>query len=141
MAYATAQDIIDRYGEDALFVAADRNNDDAIDNAAVERALDDATDEINTYIGKRYTLPIATVPRVVMRLCVDITLYRLSPGMALTEEKRQRYEDAIALLKLIAKGEVSLGLDDGSSAESAVGDAEVISNERQFSRRTMRGLV
>jgi phage gp36-like protein len=141
MAYATQQDIIDRYGEDALYVAADRDNNDAIDTAAVNRALDDATDEINTYIGKKYQLPLPVVPTVLVRVCVDIALYRMSFSTALTEEKRKRYDDTVRLLKAIALGEASLGYDDGSSAEPTAGEAELISNARLFTRDTMGGLL
>ena len=141
MAYATQQDIVDRYGDDALYVAADRNNDDAIDTAAVARALNDATDEINAYIGKRYVLPLNPVPTVLTRLCVDIALYRLSTGTALTEEKRTRYTDCINLLKGIGNGDADLGIADGSSDPTSVGDAELISNDRQFSRGTMGRLT
>lgn len=140
MAYATQQDIIDRYGQDALYVAADRNNDDVVDNAVVGKALDDATDEINSYVGKKYQLPLPLVPTVLVRVCVDIALYRMSFGTALTEEKRKRYDDTVRLLKGISIGEASLGYDDGSNAEPTAGDAELISNERLFTRQNMGGL-
>jgi phage gp36-like protein len=141
MAYATQQDIIDRYGADALYVAADRDNNDAVDTAAVDRALDDASDEINTYVGKKYQLPLNPVPTVLLRICVDIALYRLSFGLAFTEEKRKRYEDAVRFLEGISTGKASLGFDDGSAATPTAGDAELISNPRQFSRRTMGPLT
>ncbi len=141
MAYATQQDIIDRYGNDALYVAADRDNNDAIDTAAVDRALDDATDEINTYVGKKYQLPLSVVPTVLLRVCVDIALYRLSFGSAFTEEKRKRYDDTLRFLEGVATGKFSLGFDDGAGAESTAGDAEVISNERQYSRKTLGALL
>jgi phage gp36-like protein len=140
MPYATQQDIIDRKGEDALFIAADRDGDDAIDTTLVNTALTDATDEINVYIGKAKALPLSLVPPVLIGLCVDIALYRLSEHTAYTEEKRQRYDDAIKLLKSIASGEVSLGID--SEAEATVGqDAELIGPERQFSRSRMNSIT
>ena len=141
MPYATQQDIVDRYGADALYVAADRNNDNVIDTAAVDRALTDATDEINTYVGARYQLPLNPVPSVLLRLCVDIALYRLSPGAALTEEKRLRYDDVMALLRGIAKGTATLGISDGSEAQTTAGDAELISNPRRYTRETMGGIT
>ena len=139
MAYAIQQDIIDRYGDNALYVVADRDGDDAIDDAVVNGALADASDEINTYVGKKYTLPLTPVPPLLVRLCVDIALYRLSPDAAYTEEKRQRYEDAVGILKSLAKGEISLGIEQ--SADSRVGNVELISSDRQFSRGTMGRLT
>ena len=141
MAYATQQDIIDRYGNDALFVVADRDNDNVIDAVVVDGALSDATDEINAYVASKYALPLATVPPVLKRMCVDIALYRLSPDGSYTEEKRQRYEDAVKLLTKFSNGDASLGLPENSTPDSAVGDVELISSDRQFSRRTMGRLL
>lgn len=141
MAYAAQQDIVDRYGEDALYVAADRDNNDAIDTAAVTRALDSATGEMNIYLGKKYQLPLPAVTPILVEWCIDIALYKLSFNAAsLTEEKRRRYDDAIRSLKAIAAGDASLGYDDGSDAQATAGDAELISNARIFSRHTMGGL-
>jgi phage gp36-like protein len=70
--YATMQDIIDRYGEDELIVAADHDEDGSADTVVVEQGLSDASDEIDVYIGERYPLPLAAVPSVLKRLCVDM---------------------------------------------------------------------
>jgi phage gp36-like protein len=141
MPYATQQDILDRHGADALLIATDRDNDGTVDTDAVDRALDDATAEINVYLGKVEVLPLVTVPAVLVQVCVDIALYKASTGLAMTEEKRQRYEDAIALLKSVATGAVSLGIDDGSAEPAAGGDVEIIGPGRQFSRSTMNVLT
>ena len=139
MAYATLQDIIDRYGEDDLLMAADRDGDDQVDTAAVDRALADASAEIGTYLAARYTLPISSVPEVLKRLCVDITLYRLAfNAVGNTEERRQRYEDAVALLVRISKGNVGLGMNTNPPSK---GNGVVISGpDRKFNRDTMEGL-
>lgn len=63
MAYATRQDIIDRYGEDELIVAADHDEDGVADATVVEQGLADASDEIDAYLAGRYTLPLAVVRR------------------------------------------------------------------------------
>ena len=141
MPYAIAQDIIDRYGDDALLIAADRNNDGVVDAAAVDRALADATAEINVYVGRVEALPLTTVPEILVNLCVDIALYKVSNGLAATEAQRQRYEDAIALLKSIAKGEASLGLTDGSEEPEADGLVEFDGPEKQFTRSSMNCLT
>lgn len=140
MSYATQQDIIDRYGSDALHIAADRDNDGVLDVDAITRALDDATAEINVYVGARYDLPLSTVPPVLVMLCVDIALYKLATGTAGTDERRQRYEDAVALLRRIASGELPLGVDAGSGDDNAA-EVELIGPARIFSRNKMGGLV
>jgi len=68
--YATQQDIVDRYSADALLMVTDRDGN--VDVQQVLRALEDADDEINTYIGKRYPLPLVMVPRVITRVALDL---------------------------------------------------------------------
>lgn len=134
MSYATQQDIIDKYGEAELVVSSDHNLIGEVDTAVVNRALVDAGDEIDTYLAGRYTLPLNPVPPVLKPLAVDIALYKMSTAPAVTEEKRKRYDDALGLLKMIARGEISLGRQ--SSAVSTAG-ASFNADPRLFGRGRM----
>ena len=141
MPYATQQDIIDRYGEEAFTVAADRDGDGLADAEAVERALSDADAEIDAYLAVKYELPLASTPPLLVRLAVDIAYHRLSPEAdTATEARRSRYDQAVSLLKRLASGEVSLGLPEPPA--SASGEAHLVSNtERRFTRHTLRRLT
>lgn len=111
MAYATLQDLIVRFGEDQVLLAADRDDDGTVDQDVVDVALDDATAEIDTYLAEVYTLPLATVPTVLTRLCADVAMHRLSPEADVaTEGRRTRYEQAVSILKKLASRQISLGL-------------------------------
>jgi len=110
MTYAIAQDIVELYGPSALYVA-DRDNDGAADDGAVTRALSLASDEIDSYVGVRYALPLPAAPGILRQHCVDIAVYRLALSAdVLTEEHRRRYDDAIAHLLRIANGKAALVL-------------------------------
>ncbi|MCE7510263.1 gp436 family protein [Alloalcanivorax xenomutans] len=138
--YATEQDIIDRYGLNDFLVVADHDQDGVADAEVVDQALMDATAEIDTWLAAKYDLPLATKPSVLVRICADIAMYRLSDETALASELRQtRYKEAIRLLKAIAAGEASLGLPN--PPPSANGRAHLVSSTpRRFTRRSMRGL-
>lgn len=138
--YATRQDIIDIYGSDALTVAADRDGDGQEDAGVVDQALADATELMDSYIGAKYALPLPTpAPDVLRPICVDLAFYRLSQGAhALTEEIEKRETRAIAWLKDVARGVVSLGIDP--SPESAGGGVQVVSGDRRFTRGKLTGL-
>ncbi len=138
MAYATQQDIIDRYGEEILAVAFDRDNDGAAETDAVAAALSDASDEIDGYLG-RYNLPLADPPRILTFLCVDIALYKGSVETVNTEERRKRYEDAIRYLTKVAEGKIQLFPDDPSAPMGGSG-AYMAGPERLFTRGSMRDL-
>lgn len=140
-AYATVTDIQNRYGEDALFIVADRDDDNALNTDKIYRALLDSTAEMNAYIAQRYDLPLPKTPALLAGVCVDIALYRLSPDSSYTEEKRKRYEDAIKLLEKIAKGVVNLGVTKIQQPQGSAGDVEVIAPRRQFDRNSMGRLT
>lgn len=108
MAYATQQDMIDTQGQEAVATVSDRDGDGAIDGTAVTRALDAASDEMDSYLCGRYAVPVTATP-VVKKVCIDMAMYLLAGrAAALTEEMRLRYTDAVAWLKLVAKGDVSI---------------------------------
>ncbi|WP_281545898.1 phage protein Gp36 family protein [Grimontia sp. SpTr1] len=136
--YATVDDMLARYGEDVVYPLADKDQDDALDEEAAERSLNDATGLMNSYLGTRYPLPLLEVPDLLTRLCVDIALYWLADDAGgATEEKRQRFEDAIQWLENIAKGRVELGLDAPTDDEpGSLNDDGMVftSAERLFSR-------
>lgn len=147
MAYATQADIVEAYGPDALFMA-DRDQDGQPDAASVERALRTASSEIDSHIGVRHQLPLQTVPDILVQYAIDIALYRLSSSADVaSEEQRQRYEDAIAALKLIAMGKSELIFPVDPNAPPADPEEDnsprpIVASgpERVFSREKMEGL-
>lgn len=120
MAYATLADLVARYGEEEVKQRTDRTGAGAIDAAVAQRALDDATAEIDGYLASRYTLPLPTVPAHLARIACAIARYRLWEDLA-SERVRQDYEDAVKLLAAIARGTVSLGLPATLPPESRPG--------------------
>ena len=141
MLYATSQNIVDRLpnGQEGLVLLADRDGDGVADEAVVSGALQDASDEIDTYVGVVYALPLPSVPAVLTRLCVDIAVYRMGRDASRgTEEDRKRYDDAVDLLKRIADKRASLGpVAPGESAPAPASVAEFSAQPRRFVRGKM----
>lgn len=67
---------------------------------AVQIALQDSSEEIDGYIGGRYSLPLANVPSNLNRIACDIARYRLYFEQP-TEHVTKLYDDAIAFLKRV----------------------------------------
>lgn len=137
MTYATAEQVIERYGAGTVQLLTDRAGAGVLDPVVLERALADAAAEIDTWLAVKYDLPLfsppASPPEVLTRLAVDIAVYRLAAGADLaTDERRRRYEDAVKLLERLARGEASLGLADPPA--SAVGGVKISRRPRRFSR-------
>lgn len=122
--YATAEELI---AAAPANLVADLTGTDTPDTTAIERALDDASAEMDGYVGSRYALPLPVVPSSLRRVCIDIALYRLMNLRALgdLEDARERYTDAIRFLKDLVKGDVTLGLPEDSPAPDASGIAFV----------------
>lgn len=145
MAYATQNDIVTLYSEDALYVA-DRNGDGVPDGEAVTRALDTASAEIDSHLAVRYTLPLSEPPALLTQYAVDIALYRLASSRDVqSEEHRTRYDDALKALKDIATGKAVLvfpGGADGDDPEEPARPRPVFQSgpDRRFTRDTMEGL-
>lgn len=116
--YATSEELI---GSTQPYLVSQLTGTEEPDTVAIDRALDDASAEIDGYVGSRYSLPLPTVPEILRRICIDIALYRLMNFRSVgdVEDSRKRYEDAVRFLKDLIRGDVSLGMPEAvdSSAE------------------------
>lgn len=118
MAYCTAQDMIDRFGEDEVIQLTDRARQGIIDDGVLDRALSDAQAEVDGYLAARYPLPLASVPPVLVRVSADITRYYLFDRAA-TDQVESRYKAAVALLRDISAGRVTLGLPEAATPQTS----------------------
>ena len=145
MAYATQTDIETLYGADALALVADRDGDGTVETAAVDRALSDASAEIDAYLRVRYDTPVDPVPQLLVQLACDVALYRLAQTADVrTEEHRTRYEDAMAALKRLSSGQMMLPPpppDPDDDSEPLDGPRPIVTlSEKIFTRDKMKGL-
>lgn len=142
MPYAMLQDMVDRFGETELIQMSDRSmTATAIDAAVVAAKLADADAEIDGYLGQRFTLPLASVPPVLKRIATDLARYHLYDDRA-TEQVTKRYNDAIAFLKGVAKGDLSIGVDAGGEEPAqAMGTPAFVEGESVFSRAQLRDFI
>jgi phage gp36-like protein len=107
MPYATQADLETRFGSAELAQLTDRISGSVIDAAVVGRALADAEAEIDGYLAARYQLPLASAPAVLGRITCDIARYYIYDDRVI-EAVKERYKDAVRLLKSMASGEVML---------------------------------
>lgn len=131
MPYATAQDMIDRFGQQEMIELTDRANLGAIDAIVLGRALADADAEINGYLASRYALPLASVPPVLVAKASDMARYYLY-DVRVSEAVKARYDDAVKYLQSLAKGLVSLGLDPVDVPVADAGGVQITANDRVF---------
>lgn len=110
--YAAAQDIIDRYGDDLLCSLAPDLEGEGYAAEIVAQALADASGEIDLSLRGRYRLPLATVPGVLVRACVDLALSMIPRNAAEDGDLIQaRAKLAREMLRGLARGEQTLELE------------------------------
>jgi len=104
MGYATKADMIAMFGDAEIVQITDRANINVLNDAVLNTALGDASSEADAY------LPVVptTASRALVRHVAAIARFMLWKDRA-SQEVRDRYDDAIAWLKLAAKGTVKYG--------------------------------
>lgn len=106
----------------------------------VERALEDARQTIDSYLGGRYQLPLSNAPEVLERIAGQLARYFLHDDAA-TEQIANLYKDSLKFLESVASGRVQLGpASSGATAQPSAG-AEMVSGGRVFGRDASRGYI
>ncbi|WP_410499703.1 gp436 family protein [Chitinibacter sp. S2-10] len=110
MTYATADDMVKRFGEREVIALTDRSFANAIDADVLAGALNEANAEIDAHLASRYSVPLSPVPSLLVGVACDIARYRLCGASVVTsDEIRNRYKDATKLLEKVGSGLLSLG--------------------------------
>lgn len=103
--YATRNDLETRFGEGEL---QQLEMMQTVGNS-IEEALQDASEEIDSYIAVRYVLPLPSTPSTLKRIACNVARYRLYFQQP-TEEIENRYKAEIDFLKRVADGKATLNI-------------------------------
>ena len=103
--YATRADMEVRFGVNEI---SNLKAMQTVENA-IEQALQDAAEEIDSYVAVKYQLPLPEVPSTLKRIACNIARYRLYFQRP-TEEVDNRYKAEIDFLKRIADGKATLNI-------------------------------
>lgn len=144
--YASVQDCVDRLGQEAVDKLADDpypEEGTARAWTALEKALADASEEIDGYVGARHELPLDPVPGVLVRACVELGTWLRSHDAALaTGRMRERASDVRKLLRDVADGRVALGArDPDPPAQADSPGASFEAPERVMTRESLKGIA
>jgi phage gp36-like protein len=142
MSYCTQDDLVRRYGNAELVQLTDRVNypPSVIDNTIVQQAIVDAAAEMDGYLQGRYALPMTVVPDSLTAYACDIARYRLYDDRV-TERVADAYDEAIKYLMDVAKGSISLGVDQAGQAAPGTGGPSGGGAERVFSKCTLKDFL
>lgn len=144
MSYATAEELVARFGEPEMIQLTNPPGGDFEEVIAANAApaLADAAGTIDSYLRPRYRLPLATVPVRIKAVCCDVARFFLMHGgqREPTAQAKDAYDRAIAWLRDVAAGKADLGLDAaGDPAQEGSGARVTTKPRRTFSRDSMAG--
>jgi phage gp36-like protein len=129
--------MIDRFGSDELTALTDRTGAGVPDGTVVGRALDDASQVIDSYLASRYLLPLNPVPDQVGRWCCDIARFFLFKD-EVSDAVKALYNASIASLKDAQAGRLTLetaAVDTPTTSGTAI----LAAPERVFDTRSLKG--
>lgn len=114
MAYVTAIDVQERLGEQLFIELTDDVSSGAGDLDKVNEAIMGAEGETNSYLGRRYVVPVdlsahSMISDVLVSFVLDLAEHRLHARRPpVSEDVRTKRREALAWLKRIADGEIVL---------------------------------
>ena len=124
MAYATLQDLIDRFGEAELTYHTDKADPPAgePDQVLVARALADAEAIVDRHLAGRYALPLSAVDPSLTKIACDLARYFIQ-GDAVEKDGvvDRNHRAALQALRDIADGRTRLQLAGVEPAVAAGG--------------------
>lgn len=148
--YCTVKDMTLQVSEKILARAAG-HGDGSLDTARLENAIQNASNEIDSYCRALYKVPFSSPSDRVRGLTVDIALYNIYSGVGFNfssdSQDRiiyERYKSAIDFLKLVAAGKVELEEGDAGGGIAASTNSygtknlRISSEKRIFGRSNMR---
>lgn len=141
MAYMTADEYLDRYGEAETTRLTDEDRTGSYDSGKLEDALSDAQDEADAYIGKRYAIPLDAPPRFVKSIVGAIARLLLHKTIA-PQPVKDDAELARSQLKDIARGVMFIPTATGLVAEtggSAMSSTSGDGTEPVFNEESLAG--
>lgn len=123
--YATLEDMRGLYGEAEIIALSDRAGVGTADEALITDALTRAGSEADSYLSRRYSLPLAEVPPVLKTVVCDIARHLLTGGpTSETDPIEERYKRAVAWLSDVAAGQADLPIprpESGAGPEFSSG--------------------
>lgn len=130
--------------KDLINLTNDTTPADTVNINIVEDCAEFADELINSYIRKRYQLPLKNVPKILSKIAADITAYRLYSRRSnkIPEQIQRNCEYAMDNLKLLKDGQIVLDVSGNSNADILSLNSTYLSNktrqDRIFNDNVMR---
>jgi phage gp36-like protein len=141
MAYSTLDDIRKLLPEEELIALTDDEGLGSVNLSRVDEAVSQADAEVDSYCGTRYSVPVSPAPALLKKLSVDIAIHALYSRtvQSMPEVRSERYRAAIRQLESIARGTLTLGVQEAEAAEDGGAETNKATDDAVFTRKGMEG--
>lgn len=138
--YCSQTDLEQRYSVKMLTDLTDRAfpRSNVIDSAVVDRAIADASAEIDGYLAVRYALPLAATPAFVNDLAMRMAIYKLHAA-SVSEKIKDDYTLALRSLRDISSGIMKLDLAGAEPVASTGNEVIFSSPAPRLSHDSLKG--
>lgn len=142
MPYVTLAQLIDRFGEPALVALTDRGqiSTGVIDEAAIDRAVADASATIDGYLVRKYALPLAEAQPLLVKIAGSLVFYDLHVGQPDPKVESDQ-KTAMAMLRDIANGTIALTAAGVEPENVAGSGARITDRDRLLTQDNMKGFI
>jgi phage gp36-like protein len=147
MAYVTANDVQERLGDQLYIELTDDSGSGSADPDKVNEALEGAEGEVNSYLGRRYAVPVSLseqsmISQVLKSFVLDLVEHRLhSRRPPVPEDVRRKRDQALVWLKRVAEGEVVLPTATSVPlSDAATIPGEAVGSPRELTRDGLSAL-
>lgn len=135
MPYCVLQDIIDVISEEIVVQLTDDDNQAAVDEDKLDKAIARADEMIDAHLRNRYTVPFATVPELIRNISTDLAIYYLYDrrlNTQIPESIEKRYEKALAILASLQSGDLVLDSTDAGGRKPSEYRSNKTADDRIF---------
>jgi phage gp36-like protein len=141
MGYITNADIEERLGTAAYVQLTDDDGNGVADVGVVDEARLGAEGEVNSYLGRRYSVPVSLTTHpdladVLASFTLDLAEYRLRLRRPpVPDDARRRRDQAIEWFTRVAEGRIDLPSAVGVAASTARGTIAATTGEKRLLTR------
>ena len=145
MAYCTQTNVENRFASTKWW--ADANQDGTIDASLVSAHIAFAQGDVDRYVGQQYAVPLSLGNAATAGAIADVTVlltgWKLAQRVADADAMNAmeaEYQEKIAWLRLVAKGEVKLAGETPTTETSPSGRPVIAGDTVVFTRDSMDGI-
>lgn len=140
MAYATSDDLTHLLTTAELAQLSDDTGSGQLDQAVIGEAIDQASREIDGYVGVVRPVPVNPVPGLISNFAAKLAIYNLFLRRSNIPEVWQKtYEGITRTLQMIAQGKITLGPSGEATEDVSDQRAFVSTDNRLFSQDALKG--